>query len=103
MEITASDSGKSCTVQLRIMVKDSTDLIELYPAPVKDILNVRTGPAAETKIEIRSASGHIVHQESGSVSAFDPAAIDMKHCAPGRYVVRVTIGDNTVEKIISKI
>lgn len=103
LEITASDSGKSCTVQLRIMVKDPTDLIELYPVPVKDILNVRTGPAAETKIEIRSASGHIVHQESGSVSAFDPAAIEMKHCAPSRYVVRVTIGDNTVEKIISKI
>lgn len=102
--VTASDAkGATCSSVMRVMVKDADNLVEMYPIPVTDVLNIRTGEEKETDIVIKSASGDVVHEIKGPVSAFDPAVIDMKHCAPGRYIVTVTIGTDTTEKVITKI
>ena len=96
-------SNKTCSADVKIIVKNPENLVELYPIPVTDVLNVRTGKEAETEIVIKSVSGHIVHESKGAVSAFEPAAIDMSACAPGQYVVSVTFNGNVTEKLITKI
>lgn len=104
ISLTVSDaSNKSCSADVKIIVKNPDNLVELYPVPVTDVLNVRTGKAADTEIVIKSASGHVVHESKGTVSAFEPAAIDMSGCAPGQYVVAVTFNGKVTEKLITKI
>lgn len=102
--VTASDMfGLNCTMSIRIMVKDPANLVEMYPVPVKDFLNVRTGKAAETRVRIISSSGKAVYDESSVISAFEPASIDMSGCAPGMYEVIVEIGSDRTERTIAKI
>jgi hypothetical protein len=104
ISLTVSDaSNKSCSADVKIIVKNPDNLVELYPVPVTDVLNVRTGKAADTEIVIKSASGHVVYESKGTVSAFEPAAIDMSGCAPGQYVVAVTFNGKVTEKLITKI
>lgn len=104
LTIKASDAKKaSCSLNLSIMAKDPQNLVEIYPVPVTDVLNIRTGKEAETLIEIRSATGDVIHRSSSLVSAFAAAAIDMTQCAPGRYVVAVAIGGETTKRTITKI
>ena len=96
-------SNKTCTAEVKIIVKNPDNLVELYPVPVTDVLNVRTGKAADTDIVIKSVSGHVVYESKSIVSAFEPAAIDMSSCAPGQYVVAVTFNGKVTEKLITKI
>lgn len=104
ISITVADaSNKTCTAEIRIIVKNPENLVELYPMPVTDVLNVRTGKEAETQIVIKSVSGHTVYESKGLVSAFAPASIDMSSCAPGQYVVSVTFNGKVTEKLITKI
>lgn len=104
LTVKAYDAIKaSCTLEMRIMVKDPQNLVELYPIPVTDILNIRTGQEKETEILIKSESGHIVYSNKKMVSAFDPAIINMENCAPGKYSISVTISGMVTEKVISKI
>lgn len=104
LTIKASDAKKASTsMECRIMVKDPQNLVEMYPVPVTDVLNIRTGREKETEISIRSASGHVIYSEKSQVSAFDPAVADMTGCAPGRYKVTVIMDGQTTERIITKI
>ena len=104
ISLTVADaSNKTCTAEIRIIVKNPENLVELYPMPVTDMLNVRTGKEAETEIVIKSVSGHIVYESKGIVSAFAPAAIDMSGCAPGQYLVSVSFNGKVTEKLITKI
>ena len=45
----------------------------------------------------------MVYENTGKVSAFEPAAIDMTHCAPGKYVIYVTLDGKVTDKVITKI
>lgn len=104
IKITASDAKKAnCSQEIHVMAKDPQNLIEMYPVPVVDVLNVRTGQERDTHIVIKSASGHTVYENTGKVSAFEPAAIDMTHCAPGKYVIYVTLDGKVTDKVITKI
>jgi hypothetical protein len=104
LAITACDFKKaSCSLVLRIASKDPQNLVEMYPVPVTDVLNIRTGREKETDISIKSASGHVVHESKSQVSAFDPPVIEMKNCAPGRYMVTVVIDGQATSKVITKI
>ncbi len=102
--ITASDSrNESCTLAFSVLIKDPSSSLELYPNPVTDYLNVRTGEEMETRIVVMSASGQTVYDKTAPVSAFSPAKIDMTACAPGRYSVKVSYGGNEYIRSIVKL
>ena len=102
--VTATDARKlSSTFEIKVVVKQEANFLELYPVPVKDILNVRTGLPADTEVVIRDAAGREVHKSLSVVSAFEPLEVDMSGCAPGQYKVSVTVDGKVYEKIISKI
>lgn len=102
--IVASDSrGLTCTLTFKVLVKDPSNPLVMYPNPVVDFLNISTMDVAETKITILSSTGRNMYDETGDVSAFNPARIDMSSFAPGRYVVNVSFGGNDYQRNIVKL
>ncbi len=103
MSIVACDGGgKECTSPLKVLVKDSGNPAEMYPNPVTDNLTVRTEGEAETRIKIIRQTGGCIFDKVLTFSGFDPAKIDMRNFAPGRYLVQVSYLGNTYEKYIIK-
>ncbi len=102
--ITAFDSrGLKCTLTFRVAVKDPSTPVSVYPNPVKDFVNVSTMDAAETNVKIVSSTGKVVYDQTGEVSAFYPARVDMMDCAPGVYDVTVTFGGTSYKNTIVKL
>ena len=105
LTISAADGKKaSAQMEVNIVVKDESNLVEIYPVPVVTTLYVRTGEPKPTDIVIQTMTGHILHEEKGmETSAFAPASIDMSQYAPGRYKVSVMIDGQRYDRTITKI
>ena len=104
VKIVASDSrGLSCTLVFKVLVKDPEKPVEMFPNPVKDWLNVSTMDVASTNIKILSSTGQVVYDQTSDVSAFEPAAIDMRACPPGVYRVEVTFDNKNYNRTIVKL
>jgi len=104
VSITASDSrGEKCVLTFTVLVKDPSKPLEMYPNPVVDFLNVSTLDAAQTRIVIASSTGQIVYDQTSSVSAIDPAKIDMSELVPGVYSVTVTFSGNEYKRTVVKL
>ena len=102
--IVASDSrGESCTLTFSVLIKDPSSSLEVYPNPVTDFLNVRTGEEMDTRIRITGPAGQTIYDKTAPVSAFSPAKIDMSGCAPGRYSVTVSYGGNKFVRTVVKL
>lgn len=102
--ITASDArGESCSLTFSVLIKDPSASLELFPNPVTDYLNVRTGEEMDTRIVVVSSTGQTLYDRTAPVSAFSPAKIDMRSYAPGRYSVKVTYGGNEYIRSIVKL
>lgn len=102
--IVATDSrGLKCTLTFKVLVKDTSVPMEVYPNPVKDWLNISTLEVASTNIRILSSTGQVVYDETYDVSAFDPALIDMRKFAPGVYRVEVKYDDQAHNRTIVKL
>ena len=102
--IIASDSrGESCTLAFSVAVKDPESSLEVYPNPVVDYLNVRTGAEMDTHIILMTSSGSVVYESKSQVSAFSPARIDMRKYAPGRYTLKVGYGNDEFTRNIVRL
>lgn len=102
--IVASDSrGLKCTLPFKVLVKDPSTPMTMYPNPVTDYLNVSTMEVMPTHIVVLSSTGKTVYDQTSDVSAFDPARIDMTACAPGQYKVTVEFGEYEFERTIVKL
>ncbi len=93
---------KSCELKFRVAVPDPDKPVTAYPNPVKDVLKVGTGAAAETQIVVMTETGQKVYEGSSVVSILEPAEIDMSAQAPGRYVVKVSVGGKEYKQTIVK-
>lgn len=94
-------SGDSVSASFEIVVRDGTYPFDLYPNPVTDYLNVRTGEDTDADIRVYDAAGRTVYKGLSAVSAFAPVRIDMRECAPGRYTVAVTFnGKEHVRSVV---
>ncbi len=93
---------KYCELKFRVAVPDPDKPVTAYPNPVKDVLKVGTGAAAETQIVVMTETGQKVYEGSSVVSILDPAEIDMSAQAPGRYIVKVTVGGKEYKQTIVK-
>lgn len=89
--VTATDGrGESASVTFTVIVRDGTREIDLYPNPVEDILNVRTGADVNAGITVSNKAGAAVFSlENAAISPFDPVQIDLGGLPGGIYYVRV--------------
>ena len=104
VSIVASDSrGLKCTLEFKVLIKDFSKPVEIFPNPVKDFMTISTMEGDQTNVKIVSSTGKVVYDITDEISAFYPATIDMRGCAPGVYKVTVAFGGNTYNRTIVKL
>ncbi len=102
--ITASDArGLSCKLTFRVLVKDPENLLEVFPNPVTDFLNIRTGDIVSTSVKITSSTGKVYYDEISDIGAMAPAKIDMSAYPPGMYVLDIAFSGQEYKENIMKL
>jgi len=95
--------GTSCSCQLLVLTRDGKQQVDLYPNPVTNILNVRTGQETEADIAITSSSGARVYKETVTITPFNPARIDMSAFSGGVYAVTINLKGQIITRNIVKL
>lgn len=104
VSIVASDiRNQKVEFGFKVLVKNSSDPLSLYPDPVTDYLNVGTMEMAETDIQIYSSTGKLFYEATAEVSGTEPARIDMRAYPPGTYSVKVVFGGKEYKKNVVKL
>ncbi|MFA5713601.1 MAG: S8 family serine peptidase [Bacteroidales bacterium] len=94
-------AGESVSLKVRVLVRESSREIDLFPNPVKTLLNVRPSTDSDIEVIIYSATGVEIYRESGQFSPFAPLAIDFSKQRAGTYSVVVKYsGNETVKNIV---
>lgn len=102
--VTGSDvRGASTAQSFRILVRDSSSDVDVYPNPVSTNLSIRTGKETTVSVKIINAAGGVYYEGEAAVSAFEPAKIDMTGAPVGIYTVVVTIDGKENKYTIAKI
>ncbi len=106
LTLTATDArGETAAQSFKILVRDGSRPVDLYPNPVSDRLNVRVGAdAGELKLKIVSASGSTYYEAShGASTPFSPLAVNMSGAPAGQYTVLVTADGEEYKSFIVKL
>jgi hypothetical protein len=102
--ITGTDvKGEKATIDLKVLVRDPASAPDVYPTQVTDNLTVSDGSEKQLDITICNATGAVLFSQSITCDAFEPAVIDMRGWAPGRYSVKVVSEGKTYSYNIVKI
>ena len=102
--ITGTDAkGATAEITLRVLVRDPASDPDIYPSRVTDYLKISDGDEKDLHIVISNASGAIVFDQTLKGDAFEPAVVDMRLWAPGRYGVKVTSADKSFKTSVVKI
>lgn len=103
--ITATDAkGLSCKLSFKVLARDSEiGQVDAYPNPVTDFLNVSTSEETTARIRLLSPTGKSLLDKEFEISAFDPASVDMRKCAPGIYTLIVEYDGNEYRRTVTKI
>ena len=96
--ITATDAlQKNVTATFKVVVRDGTKAVDVYPNPVKDgKLYFRTSQHEEVDVFISGSSGAVIYDSKAVADPFDPVAIDISGAVPGVYNVKVTTASGKV-------
>ena len=80
-----------------MLVRDGSRSVDIYPNPVSDVLNIRTGEDGTWHVRIVSQTGAVFYDATLDIGPFEPVSVDMKGANPGLYTVILT-KDGKVEK-----
>ena len=95
---------KTISVSFYVTARDNNQLVELYPNPVRDMLNIRTGsPQENITIQFYSVSGTLVMTQSVSAAPYAPGQIDVSELKSGNYKAVVRFGSEKEEHNITKL
>lgn len=89
--VTATDArGESATINFTVLVRDGSRPVDLYPNPVVDVLNIRTGETMKADITISNMAGAVAYSVEGAeLAPFSPVQVDMSGQPGGVYYVNV--------------
>lgn len=89
VSVKASDyRGTSATVSFSVLIRDTSQPVDLFPNPVLTTLTIRPGAEVHTGIKIFSTTGEAVFaKETSSIGPFTPLPVDLSALAPGKYTV----------------
>lgn len=79
--------GKKVSTSFNVLVRNPKSEIDLYPNPVKDVLNVRMGTNTNGVISIYNTLGAKVIEKSIAITPFEAAIVDMRSLPAGEYSV----------------
>ena len=103
--VTARDAGnKEAVTSFKVMVRDDSKPVELYPNPVIKDMNIRMGQSVKGTIGVRvfSAAGPMAMETSATIDPFAPAKVDLSALGAGNYVVEVSYGNEVYKSTIVK-
>ena len=104
MTVTATDiRGEQVKQQFRILVRESSAPVDVYPNPVRDVLYVRTSEEASARLKLVSVTGATVYEDELTITPFEPAKVNVKDFAPGSYTVILDYAGETITQSIVKI
>ncbi len=105
ISLVASDNGaESVSSSFRLLVRDQTTEVEIYPNPVTDgRLHLRVGAPLKVEVLIRNAAGADLYHQTLSVEPFGETVIDMSGFPAGVYEVITRTGSGTVSRKIAKL
>lgn len=100
IKIIAKDASNDTVSQiLKVLVRDSSYPVDLYPNPVVDFLNVRRGEVTDNvDVKIYSQNGAKVFEGVFDIKPFNPARIDMTTLPGGVYSVVVKYQEDGKEQ-----
>ncbi len=103
--VTGRDAGnKEAITSFKVMVRDDSKPVELYPNPVVKDLNIRMGQSVKGQIGVRvfSAAGPMAMETTTAIDPFAPAKVDLSALGAGNYVVEVNYGGEIYKSTIVK-
>lgn len=84
--ITATDAaGAVCSISFKVLVRDASRPVDLYPNPVKTTLTVLPGESGEVEYRLSNKVGAVVRSGSAPISPFEPMSLDMSDLPAGTY------------------
>lgn len=101
--IAKDNSGEMVTAKFKVVVRDDNQEVDLYPMPVKDVLNIRMGKEVNGSIEItlKSLSGSVMLKKNIEINPFAPGKLDLSDIAGGSYRLMINYeGKELVRNII---
>jgi hypothetical protein len=102
--VTGTDArGEQASQQFRILVRESTEPVDVYPNPVRDVLYVRTGEAASAQLKLVSVTGATVYENELTITPFEPAQVNVRDLAAGNYTVVLDYAGQVIKKTIVKL
>ena len=97
-------AGSSMSTSFEVLIRDSSIPVDIFPSPVIDNLNIRTGSNESVNITITSALGSTVYQvENISVGPFNPLIIDATTWSSGIYSVEIVSASLNFQRNIVKL
>ena len=103
IKVEAKDArGAGAALSFNLLVYDDSLPLSVGPNPVEDKLYISKGASREMDIKLFSQSGALIYSGSLRGDYYSPATIDMGACAPGRYSLRVAIGDKVYNNLVIK-
>lgn len=102
--VRAGDSyGCSETMRFKVIVRDGSTPIVLYPNPVRDYLNIRVLEENDYTVEIYSPGGTLLERFQKRMNPFADVKLDMGKYAPGNYGVAVKSDNYVFENNVMKL
>ncbi len=95
--------GMTATVVFKVLVRDDSNEVDVYPNPVTDFLNLRMGEEVTADISLISSSGAEVFNRTMPVTPFNPARVDMTGMSGGVYTVIIKYNGNEIQRNITKL
>lgn len=104
VRVVASDArGASITSEFEMLVRDDSHPVDVYPNPVVDFVNIRTGEEMTGFIRIYSSSGAVAFSaDDVPISLNNPLKVDMTWSAPGLYTMVLKSGGKEYKASFSK-
>ena len=102
--VTGTDvRGESASQSFRVLVRDGSNSVDIYPNPVSDYLYVRTSESASASLKLINVLGTTVFEQTLTITPFEPAKIDVTGFESGIYTVILNHnGDITKSQIYKR-
>lgn len=95
----ADDVGASVEMSFNILVREGSEMVDIYPNPVYDNLYIRPGVEGLYKVFINNTAGGVLFDDTVELSPFSPLQIGMSERPVGTYYVSVvSVEDGTEYK-----
>ncbi|MFA6770408.1 MAG: T9SS type A sorting domain-containing protein, partial [Bacteroidales bacterium] len=104
LTVLAKDAlGATVESSFKVLVRNNSNEIDLYPNPVRDILNLRVGEETTAQVSLISGVGATVFNKQTNIGPFNPLQIDMSSMSGGVYTVIAKFGGKELKYNIIKL